>query len=92
MKKFESEEYRIPGTNIYDWSKYSRENIVKSPPRFKVGDSVIFTIKTEVLRVYQDCDGTPLYEVDMLGNGWSDRQLKGIRWNFLKWLRRLLRN
>ena len=78
MKKLISEEYRIPGTSCYNWSKYSRENIPKPAPKFKVGDEVRLTIDSDIIRVGQDCDGTPLYELRNLGFGFSDNDLELI--------------
>jgi hypothetical protein len=58
------ETYRIPGTNIIRWSKYLRENESHEPPRFKLGDVVAYLVIGEITRVYEDCDGTPLIEID----------------------------
>ena len=63
--------YTIPGTRIFNWSQYSRENIPKDSPRFKVGDEVIFTLKTTITKVGNDCDGTVLYGAEMIGPGWG---------------------
>jgi hypothetical protein len=79
-RKFTDNAYLIPGTtNCYNWSKYSRENIPKPPPNFKVGDKVIFTIETEICKVYEDCDGTPLYELEYVGHGWSEDNIKHFK-------------
>lgn len=72
------ERYRILGTNAINFSKWSRENFPKSP-QYKVGDKVTFTIQTEVLKVYNDCDGTPLYELEWIGNGWSESHIQPIK-------------
>ena len=58
-----------------NWSKYSRENIPKKPPKFKVGDTVVLTTEREITQVGQDCDGTVLYGLDNIGFGWNERQL-----------------
>jgi hypothetical protein len=68
----DDERYRIPGTNMFNLSKWSRENVPKSPPRYKVGDVVVHVTDDEVLRVFEDCDGTPLYELARGGSGISD--------------------
>jgi len=67
------ERYRIPGLNAFSMSAWSRENEPKEPPRFKVGDVVAITVIAEVTKVYADCDGTPLYTIDGVGNGIADR-------------------
>ncbi len=67
------ERYRIPGMNAFSMSAWSRENEPKDTPRFKVGDVVVVTVVTEVTRVYKDCDDTPLYGFDDIGNGYADR-------------------
>ena len=72
MREMTDERYRIPGTNAINFSKWSRENDPKPPPSFKVGDVVRFAVETEVMVVYSDCDGTALYTLDMVGNGWSE--------------------
>ena len=61
---------------MFNWSKYSRENIPKPPPKFKVGDSVRVTFDAEIISVGSDCDGTPLYELDHGGFGWNDDQME----------------
>lgn len=71
-KPLDHEDYRIPGTNMFNFSKYSRENIPKDPPRLKVGDKVVFTLETEISEVGEDCDGTTLYSADMIGGGWRE--------------------
>jgi len=78
MKEFISEEYRIPGTNAYNWSKYSRENIPKPKPLFKVGDMVILTTEVEIISIGKDCDSTVLYELDGMGFGWSEEQIRNL--------------
>ena len=64
--------YTIPGTNIFNWSKYSRENIPQDPPRFREGDKVIFTVETIITKVGSDCDGTVLYSAEMIGSAWGE--------------------
>jgi hypothetical protein len=75
-KTLDDEQYRIPlpnGKYAINLSKWRRENEPQTP-KYKVGDMVKFVLneEVEVLKVYQDCDGTPLYELDMVGNGWSE--------------------
>lgn len=72
-----SEKYRLPNTNAYNWSKFSRENIAKPSPKFKVGDKVKFSIETVVTKVGNDCDGATLYGLEMLGFGWDEGSLEG---------------
>ena len=71
-KPLDHEDYRIPGTNMSNFSKWSRENIPKAPPSLSTGDKVIFTLETEITKVGEDCDGTTLYTADMIGGGWSE--------------------
>jgi len=83
MKAMDDERYRIPlSDNSYaiNISKWSRENEPKDPPKYKVGDMVKFVLDTEVevLQVYEDCDGTPLYELEMVGLGWSEENIKEV--------------
>lgn len=61
MKPLDHPDYLIEGTSILNFSKWSRENIPKSPPAFAVGDRVL--VPAVVRKVYQDCDGTPLFAV-----------------------------
>ena len=74
----EIERYTIPGTNIVNWSAYSRENIPKDPPRFQVDDKVVFTCETEITVVGQDCDGTVLLSADMIGHGWGQECFRKV--------------
>lgn len=67
------ERYRIPGLNAFSMSAWSRENEPKEPPRYKVGDVVVLTVTTEVTRVFEDCDGTPLYSFENGLRNMSDR-------------------
>ena len=60
---------------LLNWSHYSRDNIPKPPAKYKVGDTVRFAVDTEILSIGKDCDGTVLYELDMLGHGWSEEFL-----------------
>lgn len=71
-KSFDHEDYRIPGTNGFNLSKWSRENVSKPPPRYKVGDYVVIVVSYEITQVYEDCDGTPIYELDSRYGGYSD--------------------
>ena len=66
----------LSGAKIFNFSKYSRENIPKPKPKYKVGDTVILKTEREIVRVGHDCDGTPLYELDNIGFGWSERDFK----------------
>jgi len=75
-KPLSHEDYRIPGTNMFSFSQWSRENIPKPPPKFKVGDVVVLTTKREITHVGEDCDGTILYTLDGLGPGWSEESLE----------------
>lgn len=59
----------------FNLSKWSRENEPKPPPSYAVGDYVRLTVVTRVEKVYQDCDGTPLYALEIGGAGWSDSNL-----------------
>jgi hypothetical protein len=68
-------DYKIEGMNAYNFSKWKRENVPAPPARFKVGDKVVFTVETQVVKVYQDCDGTPLYALESVGNGWTEEGL-----------------
>lgn len=71
QKPFNHPDYEVaPG--IFNFAKWSRENIPKPPHKFKVGDVVVITITTEVVATGFDCDGTPLYNLGMLGFGWSE--------------------
>jgi len=79
MKSWNDERYRIPGTNCFSLSKWSRENEPKLPPNYKVGDEVILTSETTIVQVYEDCDGTPLYQVDCNGYGISEQQLIALK-------------
>jgi len=54
--------YKIaPG--ITNFTAWSRDNIPKGPPRFKVGDRVRFLESLWILYVGEDCDGEPLFSV-----------------------------
>ena len=75
----EPEDYMIPGTNIVNFTAYSRENIPKEPPRFQVGDKVVFSCETEITCVGQDCDGTVLLSADMIGHGWGQVHFKKVQ-------------
>jgi hypothetical protein len=52
-------------------SKWLRENEPQIP-KYKIGDMVELTIEGEITAVYQDCDGTPLYEIDGNIRGYSE--------------------
>jgi len=66
----------LSGIKGFRWSKYSRENIPKPSPKYKVGDLVRVTSEQEITRIGQDCDGTPLYELTNLGFGWGEKGMK----------------
>lgn len=51
----------------------------KSPPKFKVGDTVRYMTETEIVQVYSDCDGTPLYQVRSNGYGIGENSLEEIK-------------
>ena len=63
---------------IFNWSRWSRENIPKPAPMLRVGDKVRFTLETEITKVGQDCDGTTLYAADMIGFGWNEETFQKI--------------
>lgn len=63
---------RYTHDGLFNFSKWSRENVPKPPPQFAVGDTVIFTIETTITHVGADCDGTTLYGADMIGFGWAE--------------------
>lgn len=46
---------------MFNFSAWSRDNIPKGEPKFKVGDRVVLTIPLYVQWVGEDCDGTPLF-------------------------------
>ena len=69
QKPMTHEDYQIPGTNMFNFSKWSRENIPKPPHKYKVGDCVTVTLTVEIFELHHDCDGTALYKVDQLGYG-----------------------
>jgi hypothetical protein len=52
--------------------KTIEENNLAKPRKFKVGDSVTFTINTTITKVGRDCDGTVLYGADYIGNNWGE--------------------
>jgi len=54
-------DYRIERTRLYSFSRWSRENVPKPPPAHKVGDRVL--VELVVHKVYDDCDGTPLFAI-----------------------------
>lgn len=70
------EDYRIPGTNLLNFSAYSRENIPKLPHKHKVGDIVKYTAVCEITELHNDCDGTALYVLDNQHYGVSEDSLK----------------
>lgn len=70
------EAYRIPGTNMINFSRYVRENTIYPEPQFKVGDVVVFTVITEITAIGKDCDGSTLYTADMIGGGWGEESFR----------------
>lgn len=65
----DSERYSVPGTSIFNFTAWSRENELKPPPTFWVRHPVIYTneehgeLEGYVNVVYPDCDCTVLYDV-----------------------------
>jgi hypothetical protein len=60
MKPMDHPDYEIaPG--MFNLSAWSRENVPKGEPRFKVGDRVVLVDPLYIVRVLKDCDGTPLF-------------------------------
>lgn len=81
QKPLDHPDYRVPGTNLINASKWSRENIPKPPPAFKVGDRVLAEVT--VHKVYEDCDGTPLFAIGgssgiVLLHGWPNESLRPL--------------
>jgi hypothetical protein len=74
-RAFTDEHDRIPGTNAFNFSKWVRENDPPGPGKYTVGSQVILVVAAEVVRVFQDCDGTTLYELSPGGSGWGDDSL-----------------
>jgi hypothetical protein len=70
------EDYRIPETNMINWSRYLRENTVYPPPSHKIGDVVVLTVIGEVTEVYKDCDGSTLYEIDGTIRGYPESSVR----------------
>jgi hypothetical protein len=58
-------------------SKWLRENEPQEP-KYKVGDLVELTIEGEITKVYKDCDGTPLYEVNGNIRGYSESSITAL--------------
>lgn len=75
MKPLDHPDYLIPGTNILNFSRWSRENEPKDPSPFKIGDEVYVLCCAEVVRIYEDCDGTPLHALDNGQKGYSAASL-----------------
>lgn len=87
MKSLNDPEYRIPGTNIVSFSRWSRENVPKPPPAHKIGDRVL--VELLVHKSYEDCDGTPLFAIggDNIGcscpsllHGYNNESLTPADW------------
>lgn len=68
--------YTIPGTNVFNLTRWVRENTEYPPPKFKVGDVVVFTVITEITGVGKDCDGSILYSAEMIGHGWGEENFR----------------
>lgn len=64
--------YRIEGTNMINFSKWSRENEPKPDHEYAEGDIVILTITAQVKKLTRDCDGTALYQFHEIGGNWSE--------------------
>lgn len=65
--------YHVGG--VFLLSKWIREH-VHQEHKFKVGDTVVITITTEVKALQRDCDGTPLYKLEGIGGGWSEVNMR----------------
>jgi hypothetical protein len=75
MADVDDERYRVPGTNLQNFTAWSRENVRKGPPAFWVGwrvtvvrlagddYGVSLPQDATIDKVYPDCDLTPLYSV-----------------------------
>ena len=79
-KPMDHEDYRIPGTNMFNLSKWIRENDPPQPGKYKIGDHVSLVLSCVITRVFQDCDGTTLYSLEMTDidqqfHGYSDDNL-----------------
>lgn len=68
--------YKIPGTNMINFSKWSRENEEHPDHKFAVGDIVVLTITVEISELIRDCDGTPLYRFGDIRGNWSEESLR----------------
>lgn len=69
--------YKIPGTNMINFSMWSRENEPKGDHQYAVGDVVVLMRVCEIEKLGRDCDGTPLYWLsDGLGGGYSEQSLR----------------
>lgn len=74
-KPMDHPDYRIPGTNAFNLSKWSRENEPKPPHTRQVGDVVVLTVVGEITGLTFDCDGTALYSVDGQYHGHGEAAL-----------------
>lgn len=72
----DDERYRIPGTNMVNFSHWARENVEQPAPKFEVGDVVVITLVREITAVGKDCDGSTLYGLDGIGFGYSESDLR----------------
>lgn len=69
--------YRIEGTDMMNFSKWSRENEPKPDHQHQVGDVVVLNFVCKITKLVRDCDGTALYVLSNgLGGGWSEEQLR----------------
>jgi hypothetical protein len=72
-KPFNHEDYRIGNTDAFNLSKWVRENEPPPPGKYKVGDEITLVWPGQTItRVYLDCDGTTLYQLNQELNGFSD--------------------
>jgi hypothetical protein len=62
MKPIDHPDYEFaPG--CFNLSKWSRENIPKPKPKFKLGDKVVLTTPLTITKIGKDCDGSTLYSL-----------------------------
>lgn len=77
MSDISDPRYRIPGIpNSVNFAQWTRENEPAEPPKHAIGDVVVFTFVTTVSAINQDCDGTPLYKLGVIGGGWSSDNVR----------------
>lgn len=73
---FDDPRYLIPGTNMFNLSKWTRENEPQADHQFTVGDVVVLTVVTEVTKLTRDVDGTPLYRLSVAEGLWSEGDIR----------------